>query len=232
VRTVELELLDELPTDDARAIHARRDLQKVNALMGHARIMSCALRETLRDTPSPLIVELGSGDGTLLLQVARRLGARATPLRAVLVDRRPSLSSQGRAAFNELGWHVETMAADVFEWLNRPHPDTADVTIANLFLHHFAEGELATLLRSSSRQTRNFVACEPFRSRTSLIGATLLRFIGCNSVTRHDARISVKAGFRNQELSALWPKVSGWRLTEGRAGRFTHTFVAQHEQAV
>ena len=55
----------------------------------------------------------------------------------------------------------------------------------------------------------------------------MLRLIGCNDVTRHAAKISVRAGFTENELSALWPSDSGWRLTERPAGQFTHCFVAQ-----
>ena len=41
---------------------------------------------------------------------------------------------------------IDICESDVFEWLCRPRAETADVTIANLFLHHFREGELAHLL--------------------------------------------------------------------------------------
>jgi hypothetical protein len=55
----------------------------------------------------------------------------------------------------------------------------------------------------------------------------LLWAIGCNAVTRHDATVSVRAGFSGNELSALWPADSGWQLTERRAGFFSHVFVAR-----
>jgi hypothetical protein len=54
--------------------------------------------------------------------------------------------------------------------------------------------------------------------------------IGCNAVTRHDAAASVRAGFAGRELSALWPARPGWRLREGRAGLFSHLFVARMER--
>ncbi len=226
-RTVQPEILDHLPADDPSAIHARRDLQKVNAFMGHARIVT---RELRRSMPRH-VVEIGAGDGTLLLRVARRLGPPRTRVHAVLVDLRPTLSDETREAFHAIGWDVETEQADVFEWLSRPGTQTADLTLANLFLHHFVEPELATLLAGLSRQTRRFIACEPLRSRTALAGAALLLLIGCNRVTRHDANISVRAGFRDRELSALWPNEPGWRLTESRAGPFTHFFAASRDVA-
>src|SRR4029077_11259442 len=99
--------------------------------------------------------------------------------------------------------------------------------IANLFLHHFEGQRLSTLLRGASTRTRWFAACEPRRSPGALAAASLLGFIGCNRVTVHDARISVRAGFRDRELSAFWPGGHEWALEEWQAGRFTHGFVAR-----
>jgi hypothetical protein len=58
-------------------------------------------------------------------------------------------------------------------------------------------------------------------------GSRLLWAIGCNHVTLHDAAASVRAGFRGQELLALWPHSSGWDLQEHAAGLFSHSFVAR-----
>jgi hypothetical protein len=176
-------------------------------------------------TPRSL-VELGAGDGTFLLRVARRLKSPRERVRAILVDRRPSLSADTRATFQAIGWDVETRAFDVVDWLTRSKAELVDVTLANLFLHHFTDTQLVPLLAAASRQTRHFIACEPLRSRTALAGASLLGVIGCNDVTTHDGKVSVRAGFQGRELSDLWPRDAGWRLDERRAGPFSHLFVA------
>ena len=51
--------------------------------------------------------------------------------------------------------------------------------------------------------------------------------IVANAVTRQDAAVSVRAGFQGEEISALWPVDSRWRLREQRAGLFSHLFLAQ-----
>ena len=226
-RNIQPEILDDLAVDDPRAIQSRRDLQKLNAFMGHTGMMTRALRAA--PTPPRLLVELGSGDGTFLLRVVRRLG-RQSSMRAMLVDRRPSVSVETLDGFKAAGWTIDICESDVFEWLCRPSAETADVTIANLFLHHFREGELANLLNLSAQQTRRFVACEPRRSRTALVGTSLLPLLGCNDVTMHDAGVSVRAGFRDREVSALWPPDAGWQLSERQRGLFTHAFVAAREE--
>jgi hypothetical protein len=170
---------------------------------------------------------LGAGDGTPLLRLARRMGPRWESVRAVLVDRRRLLSAETEAEFAALAWRVECVEMDVLEWLGRAGPENSDLTIASLFLHHFKQEDLRKLLMRAAHQTAVFLACEPRRANLAFCGASLLRFIGCNGVTRHDAKVSVRAGFAARELSALWPAGDEWRLMERPAGLFCHCFVAQ-----
>jgi hypothetical protein len=227
-RAIEPELLDHLPSTDARALHSRRDLRTINRIMQNAGIAARALRAQPERPSLTSLVELGAGDGTFALAVIRRLAHSTARRRLVLVDRQPCVHDQTRAAFESLSWDVEIVQSDVFEWLDRGSLYAADVTLANLFLHHFDDRHLSALLRGAARRTGCFLACEPLRSYTALSAATMLPLIGCNRVTLHDARISVRAGFRGRELSSLWPAGNGWRLVEHRAGLFTHTFVARH----
>jgi hypothetical protein len=227
IREVRRELLDELPANDHRAIKSRRDLQRIHAWMGNTHIMARALAGAFNGRSPQSIVELGAGDGTLLLRLAKRIGPRWKPLRVVLVDRQRLLSPQTKAEFEALSWPVEALEMDVFDWLQRPHPEPSDITIASLFLHHFKQDDLRRFLCHVAQQTDFLLACEPRRNNFSFCGAALLGFIGCNDVSRHDAKISVRAGFVENELSALWPGAEGWRLTERQAGLFSHCFAAQ-----
>jgi hypothetical protein len=106
---------------------------------------------------------------------------------------------------------------------------TGDLIFANLFLHHFTQEQLGALFRLIASRTPAFVALEPRRHAWPLLGCRFLRLLGCNQVTCHDAPVSVRAGFRDRELSALWPSGPGWRLVERSAGVFSHLFSAQLE---
>ena len=225
-RHLQPEILDDLSPDDPRAIESRRDLFTINRLMGHAGMVTRALRAA--PSPPQVLVELGSGDGTFLLRLAHRL-APLTGVRARLVDRRPAVSNSTLQGFEAVGWSVEVCEADVFEWLRRPGAESSDATIATLFLHHFNDGQLSELLKLAARQTTRFIACEPRRSRIALAAVPLMRAIGCNEVTLHDGDISVRAGFRDRELSTLWPSGQAWTIVEKPQGLFTHAFVAARD---
>lgn len=229
-RVVETELLDDLPSADPRAVGSRADLRRLNFLMGHAAILSRALRDTLaaasfRSRPLRL-VELGAGDGTLLLRIARRWRMPGVTVQALLLDRQSLVSKETRRAFTALSWSIESVATDVFTWLEQSAP-AADVMLANLFLHHFPDEGLRALLGLAAARTNVFIACEPRRSPLALAAARLLGFIGCNAITRHDALVSVRAGFAGRELSALWPVETQWVSSERPAGLFSHGFVAK-----
>lgn len=225
-RRVEPELLDELPPEDSRAQRSRRDLQRLNRLLGHARILEAAVERALGHPPCRLI-ELGAGDGTVLLEVARHRRAEWQEVEVVLVDRWRVVDPETLGEFRRLGWQVETVAADVRTWLERA--PLADAVLVNLLLHHFSESELRELLGQAAEVAHVFVACEPRRNLVSRLGARLVGILGCGPVTRCDARRSVAAGFRGQELSVLWPK-RGWELVERRVGLFTHLFVARRRK--
>ena len=185
--------------------------------------MADALKNNFNGRVPKQITELGAGDGIFLLQVAQKINS--PDVSATLLDLQKNVSAETLAAFSNFGWHAESLVADVFKW-----PQTSEeVVIANLFLHHFTEAQLAELFGAVAKRARLFVAAEPRRSRWPLFCSRLLWVIGCNDVTRHDAAASVRAGFSGGELSALWPDRKNWELTEHRAGLFSHLFIARRK---
>jgi len=225
VRTIEPEWLDDLPASDARAVRSRRDLKRINALMMNGALVARELGRAFPGQPPRVVAEIGAGDGQFMLQVARKL-PHWRAIDVVLLDQQPLVSPATREKLAAGGWQTQLVAADACAWLTQPAAAVPDVIVANLFLHHFDTAELSALLRQLAQRTRVLIACEPRRSHGALLGSHLLGLIGCNDVTRHDAVVSVRAGFRNQELSGLWQERTAWTLQEGAYGLFSHYFVA------
>jgi hypothetical protein len=222
-RRLETELLDILPADDPDAVHSRRDLKLLNAVMLHPAIMARRMRRHAVVAPKR-IVELGAGDGSLMLRLARRLAPYWPGVSTVLVDQQGIVPAETREAVSRLGWRQQQITQDVFDYLAFAEP--ADIIIANLFLHHFKPPQLAEIFARSANLAPLFIALEPRRSMLPLMGSRLIFLLGCNHVSRHDAAASVRAGFRDRELSDLWPERSGWALHEGPAA-LSHGFTAQ-----
>ena len=227
-RRVDTELLDQLPGDDPRATGSRHDLRRINAVMMQPRIVACALARYCKTAPRT-IVDLGSGDGTFMLKVARRFSPRWRDVTVTLLDRHNIVSRETCDRFTDLHWRAEPLAADVFDFLELLPRVDIDAIIANLFLHHFEDLQLERLMKQVARQAPLFVACEPRRGGMSLLLSAMTWAIGANEVTRHDAVASVRAGFRGQELSALWPEPDRWRLHEWAASPISQCFVAMRK---
>jgi hypothetical protein len=229
-RTVLPELLDELAEDDPRAIRSRADLRRVNRWMGQARLMT-RLLAGYGTSPPKRMLEIGCGDGSFMLRVARTLAPQWPGVHLYLLDRQNLVSAATIAGFADLGWRAELVIADVFD-LAAVVPVPVDIVSANLFLHHFEATDLQRLLGVLAATTSYVAACEPRRASLALLGSRLLFVIGCNDVTRHDAVTSVRAGFTGQELASLGPERAKWRIEERAAGLFTHAFVARKEDGL
>lgn len=228
-RLLASEILDELHEDDPRAIRSRQDLMRINRFMGSAGILARALRA------SPIvprrIIEFGAGDGTLMLRLAKRLAPHWPAVHVVLLDRQACVAARTRDAFASTGWSLEVRRADIADWASGSVHESFDIALANLFIHHFDDEQIGRLFNAISARTDLFVACEPWRATWPLFGSYLVGLLGANEVTRSDAVASVKAGFQEQELSRLWPANPSWRLTEQRAGMFSHVFTAHRRRS-
>ncbi len=75
--------------------------------------------------------------------MARRLVPDWRGTSAVLLDRQMIISPETRRGFETLGWRTESLETDALDWLAQPAAPACDAMVANLFLHHFRETELA-----------------------------------------------------------------------------------------
>lgn len=243
-RIVGAESLDSLAQADPAALRSRRDLRRVHRAMGTRSIVLRALRDmtALRRATAPLrVLELGAGDGSLMLGVARAIAASWPHVELTLLDRQALIDSAAIESYAQVGWNATASVVDVLDWASdaaasRGPGDAApawDLIVANLFMHHFESAQLTALLGAIASSTDRFFACEPSRDWLALAGSHLVAVIGANAVTREDAVLSVHAGFVDNELSTLWPAQGGeWQLREYSAGLFSHCFCAARLGAI
>ncbi len=242
VRHVGIETLDHLGVDDPAARRSRRDLRRIHRVMGTQGIVRRALSRmasTPRGTIPLRVLELGAGDGHLMLGVARTLAPAWQPVALTLLDRQALVEQATIVRYAQVGWTAVAHTADVLDWAKRSAPPPCpggtqarwDLVVANLFLHHFHAPALAAVLAAVADRTDRFFACEPRRHWLALAGSHLSFLLGANAVTRTDAVLSVQAGFTARELSSAWPASDDWRTQEYHAGLFSHCFRAERVKA-
>lgn len=236
-RHVMPEMLDSLDCHAPLAMRARRDLRVVHRAMGTRRILLRALGKLHSPWPAnrPLrVLELGAGDGSQLLEVARCLKPRWPAVELTLLDRQDLLSPTTLQAYRALGWDAQACVGDALDvalWRSDPAHAAVrrwDLVLVNLFLHHFHDAPLRGLLGDMAASSDRVLACEPRRARLAWAGSHLIGLLGVHAVTRTDAVLSVQAGFRAREISNLWPTASPtWCVREYPAGLFSQVFSAQ-----
>ena len=131
------------------------------------------------------VLELGAGTGDL----GQALSPHGVQVHAM--DRCPPPAAWPAAR----SWH-EADALTFNEY------SSYSVVIGNLIFHHFSSTELAALGAKFKPSARLIIACEPARYRCfQLLFSFIAPLIGANDVTRHDAHVSIAAGFRREELA-------------------------------
>lgn len=212
-RRLEPELLDSLPPDHPDAVHSRRDLLLVNRVMGNAQWFEKTLARHIR--PGERVIELGSGTG--------ELSARLRTVAPLVdgIDRVPAPSAWHASA----RWHQ----ADIQTFTGWP---AYSVIIGNLILHHFDDASLRKLGNAFGTHARLLLFSEPTRKRLNqLMWNVTAPLCGANHVTRHDGRVSIAAGFRDDELPrALGLDPRAWRWTISRTWVGAYRLVAERRE--
>lgn len=207
-RIVIPELLDHLPAKDPEARRSRRDLRRINFLMGNERWV-CRTVSRFRDEANRGIVEVGAGDGVL----CNRLATLFPRARVSAYDLAPAPAPYPR---------IEWRQGDVFKM---PAPAPGGILVANLFLHHF-EGTALTALGQWCKNFDVLVINEPDRARLPhLLGGLMHPWI--NRVTRHDMHVSIGAGFAAGEIpEMLGLDPQAWQFRESSTWRGARRVVA------
>jgi Methylase involved in ubiquinone/menaquinone biosynthesis len=195
-QTLPPEWLDSLPQHAPEAIASRDDLRVFNRLLGTERWLREVVGKELH--AGERVLEIGAGDG----DIASRMLKQSYPWDPLDLAAMPEWWP--RAA----RWYQ----ADALTFNYSP---SHAVIVANLVLHHFDDQQLAALGGRLAATARVIVVNDLTRSAwRAWLFPVLCRLIHAHRVTRHDGVLSIRAGFRDEELPrALKLDPARWRWT-------------------
>ena len=162
----------------------------------------------------------------MMLRLAKHRKAKWPNVAVTLLDRQNVVNALTLAGIRATGWEPDVLTVDVDQWLAESGTSEVDIVVANLFIHHFDEATLRRMFAGIARKSRAFFCCDPRRSQLARLASHLVALLGAGPVARFDAVASVHAGFRGNELSALWPEPDRWNISEYDARFLSHCFVA------
>ena len=206
VRAGEMEFLDQPDCDPALASASYRFMETVNGCFGGTRVVQRFLAaETVgRHVGSTLrILDVGSGSCDIPLAVSRWAGARGIPVQFTCLETAGHVVDLGRGKLAMAGDPaVQLLQEDVFT-----HTPTVpyDYAVGSMCFHHFSDVQILALLRRLRGFVRHSVLINDLR-RTPLasLGARLLLTVAAAPAgVRHDALLSIRRGFKVNELDAL-----------------------------
>jgi hypothetical protein len=196
-RSIQPEILDSLPHDHPAALRNRRDLRLINFIMGAERWFARTLRRV--SAPRDSFLEIGAGTGELGRSLAKAIG----PVSYSGLDLWPRPADWPE--------HWCWLQTDFLDFQN--YTDES-VVIGNLILHQFTAEELAGIGRMMQRHARAIVFSEPARRRLHVWQIRLLAPFGLSAIAKHDACVSIQAGFLGEELPmALGLDRRNWKWT-------------------
>jgi len=192
------EIIDtpDLPAEVMRDVH--RDLTRTHRLLGNTGAIISALK---RD-PLPVrrVLDIGCGDGGLLLEIRRKLRAEVFGIDL----RPPSLTLTA----------VPIVQANAV----REALPNADVAVAVCVAHHLSDSDCMEMIRNVGRYCRRFIILDLVRHRLPLTLFSLALGPLVHPINAHDGCRSIRRSYTPRELGAMVTEA-----LDGTRGRFRHS---------
>jgi SAM-dependent methyltransferase len=203
-------------------------IRQVNRWLGGTGQVLGALRPWLRTMPrgSTLrVLDLGTGSADIPIALARWSVQAGLAVQIIGLDLHPLTLALAREQIDRepapVRQRIELVQADA---LKPPFArQSFDFVISSMFLHHLPDIEVLTALKiMDDLSRRGLVWNDLLRNRWSLTWAHLLT-LGRPATVRHDATVSVRAGFTRREVREICDRMSFGRrkVTVGWGYRFT-----------
>jgi ubiquinone/menaquinone biosynthesis C-methylase UbiE len=205
------ELMD-LPNLDTDAL--RTDLEhlgRINRTFGGTKAVETVFHRLADKTQRLLLIDLASGYGDHGRNLIGRAKKRQQDVTIIAVDFQFQTLQIARSA-TPADKKMFFVQADARQLPFRNH--AADLAFCSLALHHFAEKDALTVMKEMARVGKFGTACvDLVRSRLAVLGIWLLTtFLIRDPMVRHDARLSVRRAFTDEEMKSLahqagWPNL-------------------------
>lgn len=203
-RKMETEQMDDFTVQGDLLTETLDQLARINRYLGGNQVTMNGLKKILKGHPTdkPLtIVDMGCGNGDLLRCIAEYGKKVGYDFRLIGIDANAHTVAYARklsGKYKELSFQQLDVFSEEFQKLEY------DLVLATLFLHHFSEEEIVTLLQSVMKTaTVGMVVNDLHRNALAYFLFRLLGLFIRNPMTREDGLISIRKAFKREDLENM-----------------------------
>ena len=208
-RSEQMEIMDDFELKGAELERLLSDLKTVNTLLGGTNISLNGIKQLLPhcDTSKPItIMDMGCGDGAILRKCAafgKKLGLQ---FQLIGLDGNPNilrLAMEKSSNYSNISYQtVDILAEDTVL-------PACDIALCTLFLHHFPNESIITLLEGLTTATKAGIVINDLeRSKVAFWLFMLFSFVFLKTkIAKHDGLVSIARAFRRKELIELSEKL-------------------------
>ena len=216
-RSEEEEIMDDLSDDSPSLFRALKELDIINHWLGGNAITLNAVKGIFgKDRQkSWQIADLGCGSGEMLLKIAKWCRTQSIKVELHGFDANPNVISYAREHckdYPEIIFHTENIFSEKFR--NRKF----DLICCTLFLHHFSQKDLVSLLTQFRKQSVKVIINDLHRHYFAYYSIKwITRFFSKSPMVQNDACLSVWRAFTKNDweeilrLAKIQNYELGWR---------------------
>ncbi len=203
------ELMDDPNVDRANLEASLRYIRMVNRCLGGVAAVLNHLKRWSAAWPADRtirILDVGTGSADIPLAIANWATASQHRVHITAIDLHETTLSVAREQVGNRS-DIELVQADARILMDEFEPRAFDYAHAGMFLHHLSDIEVMTLLRIMDRlTTRGVIWNDLIRGPIEKLAVRLLT-IRAAAMVKHDAVVSVAAGFTRREVLELAKRV-------------------------
>jgi SAM-dependent methyltransferase len=198
------EILDDLDCFGEAVSQNLKELDIINTLLGGNNISVKALQKVLNGNPGKKhweLADLGCGSGHLMLELDGVFKQQKYTATFTGFDANAFIAGYARQHCRS-HTNIHIICQNI---LDEPLPTRYDIVHASLFLHHFSEEELVSLLQKLKQKTREAIIINDLHRHPLAYYSILLltRFFSKSYLVKNDAALSVAKGFKKKEWISL-----------------------------
>ncbi len=216
-RSPEIEIMDDLNCHGNVVDQTLRELDFINQWLGGNTVTLQPLKEIVKASSpdQPLtIVDLGCGSGEMLKLIAKQKSFEKYSLNLIGIDANPNIIVFAKQHTSDTAG-ITVTTSNIFSAEFKSQ--SFDIVLATLFLHHFSEKELVSLLKILKGNTRKAIIINDLNRHPLAYYSikVLTSLFSRSAMVRYDAPLSVARGFRKNELITILEKagISNYRLS-------------------